>query len=267
VFKTLYRYPHPFDPTRFIYVGQGAKRDQEHRSGKSSFGRRFKRDFPNIELPQPIREEMEAQNQFDLNELETIWMFQYHTWRPAWPGGYNIIIPGSQDYKSIGIMGGKINAASGQTAAMGKIQGRKNADSGQITRMHELPQSKEAYHNSGKKMGDLCAKNNIGVCNPSVQEVAAPLGGCATRDKGVGIFAPGMKSKAAHISGTNHRKNGTGVFAPGVAAKGGHEAGKIVGPMMADQKRGVCAPGMAKKGACSLWNIKRNKPCVCGMHN
>jgi hypothetical protein len=93
----LYRYPHPNDPARFLYVGQGRKRDRNHRSGKSSFGRRFKRDFPNVDLSQPIREEFEVGDHIELNELETIWMFRYHTWY-GYDGGMNYSLPGSSDY-------------------------------------------------------------------------------------------------------------------------------------------------------------------------
>jgi hypothetical protein len=62
VVGTLYRYPHPLDPTRFIYVGQGAKRDVDHRRGSKEFGKRFKKKFPGIELPQPIREQVEVKD-------------------------------------------------------------------------------------------------------------------------------------------------------------------------------------------------------------
>jgi hypothetical protein len=97
---TLYRYSHPLEPNKFLYVGQGAQRDTRHRSGSTAFGRKFRRDFPAIELSQPIKEEIEVQDQCELNELETIWMFRFHTWRGY--GGYNITIPGSKDYKFIG---------------------------------------------------------------------------------------------------------------------------------------------------------------------
>src|SRR6202030_2967867 len=103
----LYRYPHPHDPTRFIYVGQGGNRDWSHRSGKSSFGRRFRRDFPGTELPQPIREDVEVESYIELNELETIWMFRYHTWR-GYSGGLNLRFPGAKDYKELARMGGLV---------------------------------------------------------------------------------------------------------------------------------------------------------------
>jgi hypothetical protein len=149
VLATLYRYPHPHDATRFIYCGQGRKRDREHRSGGSSFGRRFKRDFPEVELPQPIRQEVEVKDQLELNELETIWMFQYHTWC-GHPGGMNLIMPGAQDYKTVGRIGastsGRKNAESGHIQALGRkygpvngrIQGRAAVESGRCARMGKI---------------------------------------------------------------------------------------------------------------------------------
>jgi hypothetical protein len=102
---TLYRYPHPHDPTRFIYVGQGPNRDAQHRSGKSSFGRRFKKIFPGVELPHSVREQIEVTDYVALNEEETIWMFWYHTWR-GYLDGMNLVLPGSLDYKNMGKLGG-----------------------------------------------------------------------------------------------------------------------------------------------------------------
>lgn len=98
---TLYRYPHPHDPTRFIYVGQGPARDRVHRSGRSSFGRRFKEVFPGEILPQPIREQVEVFSQIELNEEETIHIFKFHTWK-GYTDGMNLTFPGLQDYKEIG---------------------------------------------------------------------------------------------------------------------------------------------------------------------
>jgi peptidyl-tRNA hydrolase len=185
----LYRYPHPTEEGKFLYVGQGAKRDSEHRRGKSSFGRRFKRDFPNVKLPQPIREGIEIKDYLELNELETIWMFQYHTWR-GYEGGMNLTILGSADYTNLGILArdsgqlasllelpqtkaariitgrknGLRNVESGLLARLrtpqhqrmagrisGRIQGPKNVESGQMARMKELPQTKAAKIATGRK--------------------------------------------------------------------------------------------------------------------
>ncbi len=144
----LYRYPHPHDSTRFIYVGQGAKRDQAHRSGKSSFGKRFKKLFPNAELPCPVREQAEVKNWLELNEEETIWMFRYHTWR-GYQDGMNLIFPGSTDYKIMGKIGGPTagsNAkkfglgffASGMASKGGRIGGKSHAKSGHCARIARI---------------------------------------------------------------------------------------------------------------------------------
>jgi hypothetical protein len=152
----LYRYPHPHDSTQFVYVGQGMKRDVYHRKGNDGFGRRFKKRFPGVELPRPIREEIEVRNQLELNEIETIWMFQYHTWR-GYEGGMNLTFPGSDDYKNLGRLsfelrtgihapemygvggriGGKIGGRKtasipGHMARAGHISGRMNVENGHI---------------------------------------------------------------------------------------------------------------------------------------
>lgn len=155
----LYRYPHPFDPTKFIYVGQGAKRDRGHRSGESSFGRKFKRDFPTCELPQPIREEFEVETQIELNELETIWMFRFHTWRRAY-GGYNIVLPGSQDYKKFGKLGGEENVQNGWASELGKQSGLKAIQSGQI---FALAESGIGGRIGGITVGNRHKKNKTGI--------------------------------------------------------------------------------------------------------
>src|ERR1700676_2921460 len=127
----LYRYPHPHSANKFLYCGQGEKRDKFHRKGISSFGRRFKLRFPDTELPQPIREEVQVSDQYELNELETIWMFQYHTWH-HYPDGMNLAFPGSQDYK---------NAA--------RMSGLANITSGHLERMRNLPQTKAGQSKNG----------------------------------------------------------------------------------------------------------------------
>jgi len=144
---TLYRYPHPHDTNRFIYCGQGAKRDQRHRSGKKGFGCRFKKIFPSIELPQPIREQVEVENQLELNELETIWMFQYHTWH-GYEGGMNLTFPGSTDYTNMGLIGGPIvgrkNVESGLLASICRSGGFKTFE------LHGNPATKEGWLKAGR---------------------------------------------------------------------------------------------------------------------
>src|ERR1700684_3356673 len=126
--SALYRYPHPHDQAKFIYVGQVwdasriDKRDKTHRSGKEGFGRRFKSRFPGIELTQPVYEFVEVENQLELNELETIWMFRFHTWRRGYSEGENLTLPGSTDYQMLsslgGSFGGPVSVRSGRLAAL-----------------------------------------------------------------------------------------------------------------------------------------------------
>lgn len=129
----LYRYPHPVDSTRFIYVGQGKNRDVAHRAARTSFGRRFKRGFPGAGLPQPIKETVEVQNQLELNELETIWMFQYHTWC-GYEGGMNLTFPNSANYSNMSAMGN----LPGARVKAGKISGQKHVESGHIIKLGNI---------------------------------------------------------------------------------------------------------------------------------
>lgn len=129
----IYRYPHPTILGRFIYVGQESKegqRDKEHRAGRTPFGKRFKRRFPNTLLPHPVRRKIEGQNYFDINEEEIIDMFQFHTWR-SYSDGLNITLPGDFSYREMGRIGGIIRGPqavkTGQlraiTSSGGKISG------------------------------------------------------------------------------------------------------------------------------------------------
>jgi len=152
---TLYRYSHPSDPSTWLYVGQGVGRDRAHRSGKSSFGRRFKRKFPNVELPQPTREQFEVSNSEELNALETFWIHCYKTWHED--GGMNLSLPGTSDYKNIGrmasredkiragILGGKANIASGWALKLGQ----ESVESGHLS----LSTTKETRSKGGQKGG------------------------------------------------------------------------------------------------------------------
>src|ERR1700676_203809 len=141
----LYRYPHPFEPNKFIYVGQGANRDYAHRSGVTSFGRRFKREFPGVELPLPIREEVEVQSQVELNEEETIRIFWYHMWH-GYSGGMNLTLPGIVDYIEQGKIGGRIS-------------GRMNVENGHMGRLSDFPRSKTARIKTGKILGDEAVRS------------------------------------------------------------------------------------------------------------
>ena len=173
----LYRYPHPTEEGRFLYVGQGPKRDRAHRLGKSSFGTRFKRLFPGVELTESIRETIVVENQSEINELETIQMFQYHTWY-GYDGGMNLRFPGDQDYTNTSTKEQRIKNGERQIVILrkfnqdpehqrkaanhiryetrsrgGKTSGRKNVENGHLARIRELPQAKEAQRKSGRIVG------------------------------------------------------------------------------------------------------------------
>lgn len=198
----MYRYPHPLDATKFIYCGQGPKRDAAHRRGEKGFGRRFKRDFPGIELPQPIRETVEVADRLELNELETVWMFRYHTWR-GYEGGMNLTFPGCLDYK---------NFNQGLTSEKRAEIGRKNGP--KAVQTHKV-----------KKTG-LCAPGSPMQIEGG--KVSGRINGPRLKKEKRGIFAPGMQAAGGATSapGNNakHKANGTGIFAPGVRSLGGKKA-------------------------------------------
>lgn len=263
---TLYRYPHPIIEGQWLYVGQGPDRDYRHRLGRKGFGRRFKKYFPDIELPQPIKEEFEVESQLELNELETIWMFQYHTWR-GYPGGMNLTFPGSIDYKIMGLVGGPIGGRRyielyGQPGTVesrrkgskaggligGKIGGRKNVLSGQIA-----------------------ALGRSGIGSRIAGRIAAESGHCAriARLGGLAVshethVKAGRTNKESGQMAALGRKygkiQGLKNVESGHLAKIGAAAGRIGGRKNAES-------GQIHKARCSRWNIRRNKPCVCGQHD
>lgn len=185
----LYRYPHPHDPTRFIYVGQGARRDAEHRAGRTSFGRRFSLRYPDVSLPFPVKEEIEISNQFELNEIETIWMFQYHTWK-GYEDGMNLTFPGAKDYNDVGKLArtqehqrkafqALLFKNSKHQSEAGKKGGRKNVESGKFDVTRSLPQTKSAQRATGHRiglenvksgqiqaLGKYCKENKLGIFSP-----------------------------------------------------------------------------------------------------
>jgi hypothetical protein len=136
----LYRYPHPIIPNKYLYVGQGGNRDREHRAGKSSFGRRFKLLFPNINLPDPIKWQEEVGGQLDANIAEIIAMFVYHTWH-GYTEGMNLTMPGLIDYINMGTLAShedKVRAGKIGGKIGGKIQGAINLNNGHWQRISKL---------------------------------------------------------------------------------------------------------------------------------
>jgi hypothetical protein len=224
---TLYRYPHPYDPARFVYVGQGPNRDKNHRSGKLDFGLRFKNRFPDVELPQPIKEQIEVSSQLELNEEETIWMFRYHTWR-GYPDGMNLTFPGSHDYKVMGVLGGSAYRKFGHP-------GNKNA---------HLNLTFEARSKGAKRRNEIYAEFAVEIGRRSGQK----------------------NVESGHIQALG-RKQGRKLVETGVLASyrtPEHQA-EACRARNAIHGNPQTKEG-SLKGACGFWNIKRNKPCTCGMH-
>ena len=206
---TLYRYPHPYDPDKFIYVGQGPKRDSSHRSGRSSFGRRFKRDFPGVELLQPIRERVEVSTQSELNEEETIWIFRYHTWR-GYVDGMNLVLPGPQDYKKAGEIGGLITGLiNGQKLFERKAgifartkekmyeDARKGGQAGKgisknVVQLAALRTS-EHQQEAGRKSASVQGHKKLFENGRKGGRIGGPIGGRKTAS------IPGHMVRAAHV--------------------------------------------------------------------
>ena len=169
----IYVYPHPHEPGKYLYVGQEnkeGKRDKDHRAGRTSFSRRFKRDFPGVDLPRPIRRQVSAPDSLTLNEEETIDMFRYHTWR-GYLGGMNLIFPGSIDYEHLGRtyghIGGHIAVERGHIQALGR-----SGVGGRI---------------GGPIQGRKHAENKTGVCGRTPEQISehAYMGGCISGRKAV----------------------------------------------------------------------------------
>ena len=194
---TLYRYPHPCDPTKFLYCGQGPKRDAKHRSGKTPFGRRFKKMFPDVELPQPIREQVEVADQLELNELETIWMFRFHTWR-GYPDGMNITLPGSIDYKVAGklriAIHGNPHTPEGSSKGgrtQGPISGRKAVESGQLMNI-STPENRAKGGRTNAESGHM---SKIGKLYGAIQGRKAVESGQLASVAHLGNFAQPLEAK------------------------------------------------------------------------
>jgi hypothetical protein len=160
----LYRYPHPFIDGKWIHVGQGSKRDQHHRGGRTSFGRRFKAQFPDVPLPQPVIWWEPIANQIEANEAETIAMFQFRTWH-GYEGGMNLTVPGCADYTALArnqpreakVRGGRIG---------GRIAGRRNVESGHLAKLRTPEHQRQAARMAGRRnveSGHLRSISSLGA--------------------------------------------------------------------------------------------------------
>jgi hypothetical protein len=292
----LYRYPHPCDQTKFIYCGQGAKRDAKHRYGRSSFGRRFKKLFPDVDLPQPIREQVEVSGQLELNELETIWMFRFHTWR-GYPDGMNLTLPGSDDYKAMAnlgaslggksqsreakVIGGRIqgsiqgrkNVESGQIQSLGRIYGRIEVKSGLLERIRTPEHQSKAAAEAGRKALESGQIQALGRKQGLISGRKAVESGHLSRIQSAGGCAGGRKAVESgqiitlgRVQGRKNVESGhlTKILTPEVRSRGGRTSGRKAvesGQLASIQKLGSVI------GLCMRWNIRRGKPCTCRKHS
>lgn len=182
-------------------------------------------------MPPPIHETIEVISQLELNEIETIWMFRYHTWR-GYPGGMNLEFPGAQNYKIGGLVGGHIG---------GRITGRKMVDSGELDRIRQLAQTKEAQRLNGKRNvenghlsriinqeirrrgGRTSGNNNVisghlaKIRTPEHQKAAGRIAGRKAVESG-------QIQKLARDQIHAQKLNRTGIYAPGVCSAGGRKA-------------------------------------------
>jgi hypothetical protein len=267
---TLYRYPHPQDPTRFIYCGQGPKRDGDHRFGRTSFGRRFKKMFPDAELPQPVREQVEVEDQIELNVEETIWMFRYHTWH-GYSGGMNLTRPGSDDYINLGKIAGRIASENGQIQALrqgcsegGRITGYKHKENktGIFSRTPEkiLEDAKKGGLVAGRIVHEIKDKNGKSIHAQEIGRLGGIIGGRVQGRKNaesgqIQALRQGC-SKGGHVMGLiQGRKNVENGHLKSIAFLGGLAAG-----------RKNAENGRMKILLCMRWNVRRGKPCTCGQH-
>lgn len=224
----MYRYTDPTDSSKTLYVGQGPKRDYDHRSDRTSFGRRFNKRFPGVDLPQPIRWTVEVTDQLELNELETIAMFQFHSWR-GYEGGMNLMLPGSTDYKNLGRFTMSLLTAEEKSA-----RGRKAGAIG------------------GLKGGPIAAalhqKNGTGIFGLTTEE----------RQENA--------QKGGHVAGTQNKELKIGIFAPVMLGVGGRIGGKIGGRIQGRKYGQLGGTIGARITTCLRWRVRRGKDCICGKH-
>ena len=264
---TIYRYPHPTDVGRWLYTGQtidSITRDRHHRFGHTSFGRRFKSTFPNVELPQPEVIELEVSTFLDANEEETISIFKNRTWHGQ--GGMNLTLPGSIDYVNNGILGGRTSAQLlGHHSRAGKIGGRATA----------------ATTNGRKANGGFISGRLAAECGRLV--AIAAKGGRANQKKYGCRLTKNDCSKGSFLTGLSNGRaafeNKTGIHAPefshsdagkkSVASKKGiHAVGfdKAIGGRLA-AKTNIASGQFARIAAIGRqtalhkrWHVNRDKP-------
>jgi hypothetical protein len=227
----FYRYRHPLEQGKFVYVGQSknpAHRDVLHRSGEEGFGRRYKRKFGGMPLlpmdvgwHEPVIDELEAK------VIEAEGMFRFHTWHsPRWPSGMNEILPGKASYAEMGIVGAR-NQPREAKVRNGLRRGAQAIATGQLASIASLggaaamaKMSHEAHVRGGRIGGKRMSK-----------EDRLRVTSLAGRNKPMDI-----RVRDARV--------------------GGQTTAKIHGHMAK----------ASFVGQCVRYHIKKGLPCICGHH-
>lgn len=280
---TLYRYPNPTDGTKFVYVGQGSKRDSAHRRAVSSFGRRYRRMFPNAELPQPIREVFEVQDQLELNELETIWMFQYHTWH-GYDGGMNLTIPGSDDYKNMARLAATLpdlrEKRRAQFSAMNAQIEFKEANKKRLAAMNSSPEHK-AQLAAMTVLPEVRAKRKTTMVslNGSSEFQTKRKAALAIIHSSPEALAKSKNNRTKRVARMRAKQKAATNVPPEIQARrvAAARAMNASSEIQTKRRAALDAVRMSSefqikhktalaKWLCSYWNIRRSKKCTCGNH-
>jgi hypothetical protein len=184
---------------------------------------------------------VDVRDRFELNELETIWMFRFHTWHPAYPNGYNITLPGSQDYLKLGVIGGRIAVESGQLASVRNIQAlvQKNIETGHIQALGRV------YGRKAVESGRL-----VKICTREVRARGGRITGRNNVENGhlARLRTPEHQKLAGSIAGHKSVADKTGIHSPDFDKTKGGQAGAPI----ANHNRWHIRRGVSKPDTCAL---------------
>ena len=212
-------------------------------------------------------------------------MFQYKTWHKD--GGYNLTLPGSQDYKNSAALGGRVafvtkagahgrsqdqrladckkggqiqgpiqgrkNVESGHAQALGTkygcISGRKSVENGRLAALRKKNAESGALQAAGRKAVESGRLARLRT--PEHQRNAGIAAGKKSVESGQ-IQALGLEwGRKAVESGQLAR-----LRTPEHQRAAGLKAAQIPGHMTSINKMANCV----------RWNVRRGKPCICGRH-